>query len=44
MDIAPSREVVDLSGLVLADAASETTVDLGALVGPTLLTLIRHRY
>jgi hypothetical protein len=35
---------VDLAGIVLLDASSGRPVDLGALSGPTLLSLLRHRH
>ncbi len=37
-------EPVDLAGLVLTDACGDADVDLGALPGRRLLSVIRHRY
>lgn len=39
-----SGRALGLEGIVLVDATRGATVDLGAEVGPTLLTLIRHRH
>jgi hypothetical protein len=35
---------VDLHGLVLPDARGGPAVDLGALRGPAVVVVIRHRY
>lgn len=35
---------IELRGIVVLDAVSRGAVDLGAETGPTVLTLIRHRY
>lgn len=34
---------IPLTGIVLADARTAETVDLGALTGPAVLVLVRHR-
>ena len=35
---------VGLGGIVLPDARTGTPVDLGALAGPAVLVIVRHRY
>lgn len=35
---------VDLAGIVLVDARGGAPVDLGAVAGPAVVVVVRHRY